>query len=203
MPSHHLPLPSALVITPSYGTPARGPVLVALIPDRQEFVPRSVRCAMITHAKSQSVRSRRLRPSAHDVPLGTYINGIPRLVFGIPAIEIVVVVGQRDHIPGPSLLVKLNERLRIPSRCLPQMTNILVAEDRGVAIMLDVILVIRIALPVHTTRIPVPLLRHTLRIPMSPDSKLRIPKPLGTLVRLQGFPIRHKRSAWNRAFKKT
>ena len=66
-----------------------------------------VRRAVIAHAESQPIRTCNFRPRAYDVPLWTYVNAVPRLMFRVPAIEVVVVSGQRDQILGPARLYSL------------------------------------------------------------------------------------------------
>src|ERR1039457_5327839 len=61
-------------------------------------------------------------------------------------------------------------------------------------VCLDVVVVLGAALYVHAAGVPVSLLRNTLRAPMSPDSELRVAKPVGESVRLQRFPVGPKRS---------
>jgi hypothetical protein len=65
------------------------------------------------------------------------------------------------------------------------MADILVPELRRVAVMLHMILILRHALDIHVSRIPIALLRNTLRAPMSPDAELGIPKPLRATIGFQ------------------
>src|SRR5271157_809734 len=68
------------------------------------------------------------------------------------------------------------------------MTDILISELRGVAIVLDVILILTQTLDVHVPRVPVALLGDTLRAPVRPDAELCVPKPIRTAIRFQGLP---------------
>src|SRR4051794_354185 len=53
------------------------------------------------------------------------------------------------------------------------------------AVGLDVVVVRRIALQIHPPRVPVPLLRDTLRRPVRPYPELRVAEPLGYAVVLR------------------
>src|ERR1019366_2676990 len=107
---------------------------------------------------------------------------------------VAVVIGECDEIPGAGLGVESNQFLGIPVLRPPDMTDIFVAELCGVTVGFDVEVVLRTALNVHASGIPIPLLRNTLRAPMSPDAKLRIAKPIGEPVGSERFPIRPKRT---------
>src|ERR1017187_8018375 len=61
-------------------------------------------------------------------------------------------------------------------------------------VSLDVVVILGAALYVHAAGVPVSLLRNALRAPMSPDSELRVAKPVGEPVRRQRFPIGPKRT---------
>src|SRR5208283_328713 len=56
------------------------------------------------------------------------------------------------------------------------------------------VVVLRAALYVHSAGIPISLLGNALRAPMSPDSELRIAKPVGNSISFQRFPIGPKRT---------
>jgi len=99
-------------------------------------------------------------------------------------------IGQREKILGPGALIQLQQLFRIPILGLPFVNDILEAELGRRPIMLDMVFIIRGPLLIHLPGIPIPVLRLALRAPMRPDAELGIPKPLGNLVVLEGFPRR-------------
>src|SRR5581483_7519029 len=133
---------------------------IALVADREEFIPGAVRSPVITDAETQSIRARDLGPCAHDVALRSNVHAVPRLMLRIPAIEIVVMRRQRDEIFGTGTLVQVYQVLRIPLLRFPEMTDVLVSELRWMAIILYVMLILRLSLDVHVPRIPVTLFGH-------------------------------------------
>src|ERR1022692_1731643 len=68
------------------------------------------------------------------------------------------------------------------------MADVLVSELRRVPVLLDVILILARALYVHIPRVPIALFRDTLRAPMRPYSKLRIPKPVRATIGFERLP---------------
>src|SRR5437867_10352959 len=64
--------------------------LIALVADRKKLIPGAVRCSVIAHSKSQSIGTRNPGPSPNNVALRANVNAIPRLMFRIPAVEVVV-----------------------------------------------------------------------------------------------------------------
>src|ERR1039458_4439597 len=92
---------------------------------------------------------------------------------------------QGDEILRAGPLVKLDERVGVPSLSLPQRAYVLVSELRWMPVFFDVILVLRRTLDVHIPRVPVALFWDTLGTPMCPDPELGIPKPIRALIGLQ------------------
>src|SRR6266702_195419 len=148
---------------------------------------------VIADAKAQSGMACRLGPNAHDVLLRSDVYGVPRMMCGVERVEIVVVIGKRDEVPGARVAIELHQSFGFPGFGLPQMIDFHEPESTGVTVMLDVIFVGRFALLVHQPRIPVALLGDALRAPMRPDSEFRIAKPLGNRVLGERAPARLKR----------
>src|SRR5215813_14800733 len=68
------------------------------------------------------------------------------------------------------------------------------------AVSFDVVVVSRVALYVHSPRVPIALLRHALGRPVRPDAELRVAEPFGDAVVLhERFPGRLERPARDRA----
>ena len=167
---------------------------VAAIPDRHELPPSAPGRAMIRGSELEAVRASGLCPRAHDVLLRPDIHAIPGLVFRVPAIEVVMVVGDRDEVLGAGLGVQPDQLLRFPVLRMPEIADVFVPELRRVPVGLDVVVVLGAALYVHAAGVPIPLLGNALRSPVSPDSELRIAEPVGVLVSLQRFPIGPERA---------
>src|ERR1039457_7113923 len=68
------------------------------------------------------------------------------------------------------------------------MADVFIFELRRVTVLLDVILILTRTLYIHVPRIPIALFRYTLRAPMRPYSKLRIPKPLRATIGFERLP---------------
>ena len=146
------------------------------------FIPLPRAGAVHAHAEPQPVPACGFRPNADDVFLGADIDRVPGLVPRIPAVEIAVVIGQRHEVLGPRPLVEPDQLLGIPLLGLPQVADVLVAELRGVAVVLDMVLVIAAALLVHVEGVPIALFGLALGTPVGPDAEFCVAEPLGALV---------------------
>lgn len=144
---------------------------------------------MVGDPEFQSVRASNLLPRPYDVLFRPDVHAVPRLVFRIPTIEIVVVVAERDEVLGPGFGVEANEFLGIPAFRPPGMTDVFITKLRGVPISLEVVVLLRIALHIHAASTPIALFRNALRTPMNPHSELCVLKPFRVAVSLQRFPI--------------
>src|SRR5882724_760116 len=151
---------------------------------------------VIADAKAESGIARRLGPDAYDVLLGPDVYRVPRMVSGIERVEVVVMIGKRDEVLGTGVTVQLHQSFGFPGVGFPQVIEFHEAETAGMAIVLDVIVVGRLALLIHHPRIPVALLRDALCAPMRPDPEFRIAKPFGDGV-LSGerIPVGLKRGS--------
>src|SRR5664279_5789923 len=87
---------------------------------------------------------------ADDVLLGAGGHGVPaRLVLGVPQVEVIVVNTHGHEVPGAGLLIKLDQVFGVELAAVPGEGDVLDAEYGGVAVSLDVILVLRAVLYVH------------------------------------------------------
>ena len=145
-------------------------------------------------SEPEPLRAGNFFPGADDILSRSDIDAIPRLVFRVPAIEVSMVIGECDEIFGPGPGVEPNQFRGVPVLRPPDMTDVFVPELRRVAVGFDVVVVLRTALNVHASGIPIALLGNTLRAPMSPDAELRIAEPIGEPVGSERFPIRAKRT---------
>src|ERR1039457_2317035 len=81
---------------------------IAFITNRKKLIPRPVRRSVIAHSKTQAIGTGDLGPRAHDVALPAYIGAIPRLMFRIPAVEVIVVSSESNQILGSSTFVQID-----------------------------------------------------------------------------------------------
>src|ERR1039457_2023180 len=79
------------------------------------------------------------------------------------------------------------------------MADIFVSELGRMAVMFYVILILRLALDVHISRVPVPLFGHALRTRVRPDSEFRITRPVRATIGLQRLPKWQERAVRNLA----
>jgi hypothetical protein len=140
----------------------------------------------------------RFLPSAEDVTLRAEFDGVPRLKFRVPEIEVVVVHALADDVAGAGPLVERHQLLRIPLLRLPQPQRVLVAVLARMAEPFQVIFINAVVvvpeLPfryVNPLRIPIAVLTDRLRPPMQPHPDFRLAPPCGGLELVaQRFPVR-------------
>src|SRR5450759_3932126 len=154
----------------------------------RHFVPHPGVRGVNADTESQAVIPRGARPSADQIFLRADFDGVPRLIFAIEVIEIVVMVGQCAEILRPRPLVQADEFVGVPVLCFPLMDHVLESEFGRMTVMFQVELVIRIAFDVHTAGVPVAVLRLALRTPVSPNPEFGVAVPLWRLILLQRFP---------------
>ena len=147
---------------------------------------------MFGDAEPQAVFLGRLLPVAHHVALGTHVDRVPLVQLRVPQEEIVVVRAHADEILRPGLLVELHEAVGVPLLGLPERNDVLVAELRRMAVVLQVVLVMAAALVVHAAGVPVAVHRHGLRPPVRPDAELGVAEPVGALILLERLHRRLK-----------
>ena len=179
-------------------TDARERAFAVVAVGRLEPMP-SVR-RMIADAETQAVSAGDFRPGAHDVFFGADVDGVPRVVAGVVAIEIVVVIGKRDEVFRAGADVKPHQFLRLPTFGPPEMVDLHEPGLRRVAVGFEMMFVLGMALEIHLPRIPVALLGHALGRPMRPDAELRVPKPFRAAVIFgKRIPGRLERTGHGRA----
>ncbi len=144
---------------------------------------------MYGDAESQSSACAPLPPmcskqgtAGYDIPMRTNGCCIPRLVFRIPRIEVVVMIRERHENPRACLLVSRDQLVGVPIQQCPLCAEVLVSKARCRAIMVEVILVLPLSFNVHVARVPVTSLGYALRSPVRPDSELGIAIPVRSFV---------------------
>ena len=163
------------------------------------FIPAPGAPGVNAHRKAQTVFARRRRPAADQIFLRPDGDGIPRLVFGIEQVEVVVMDGQRHEILRAVFFVERQQLVGVKVRRLPDMNDVLEAVGGRMAVFQEVRFVIGAALDIHAARIPVAVFRLALRPPVRPDAELRVAEPVGRLImRRQGFPRRLERAGGDR-----
>ncbi len=116
------------------------------------------------------------------------------MVLGIIGVEIVVVAGQLHEILGAGLFIQPDQALRIPAIDLPGVDDVHEAELGRMAVGLDVVVVIFVALDIHLAAVPVAALGRALRSPMRPDAELGVAKPVRCrVIGLERLPRRRER----------
>src|SRR6516164_3603072 len=120
------------------------------------------------------------------------IYRIPRLIPGVPVVKVVMVNGQRHEVLRPGPFVKRQQLVRVPVLRLPFMDDVLETKVLRRTVVLEMKSILRGVGDIHQTRVPVAVLRFTLRSPVRPDAELRVAEPLGALVLLQRFPAGRK-----------
>src|ERR1035437_6032679 len=125
---------------------------------------------------------------ADDVLLRSGGHGIPaRLVLGVPQVEVIVVHSHGHEVFGAGLFIKLDQVIGVELAAVPGQADVLEADLGGVAVGLDVILVLRAVLHVHVTRVPIAEFGGGLRSPMGPHAEFVIAEPLGNAVLFERF----------------
>ena len=143
---------------------------------------------MLADGELQAVLAGRGGEEADDILLRAGGDRVPaRLVFGVPQVEVVVVDAHRHEVFRAGLLVELDQVVGVEIAAVPGEGDVLEAELGGVAVVLDVVLVLRAVLHVHVARVPIAELGGGLRSPMGPHAELVVAEPLGNAVLLERF----------------
>src|SRR5581483_10117533 len=140
-------------------------------------------------------------PGADDVLHRTELGGVPVVVAGAEAVEIVVMAGERHEVLRAGFLVEVEEIFGAPGVGLPHGVDVFEADFGGVAVGLDVEVVHRVALDVHPAGVPVALLGDALGGPVRPHAELGVAEPVWDFVlRTEGVPCGLKGAFGEAAF---
>ena len=101
------------------------------------FIPGPGMVGMKGDAEWQTVLLGSLGPPLYEVALRSDVHRVPLLVFGIPKVEVVMMVAEHKEILRPEAFVSLDEFVGIPFLCLEQGQDILEAHLRRMAIVLQ------------------------------------------------------------------
>ncbi len=140
---------------------------------------------MLGDAESQAQLLRGLLPVADDVTVRSHLHGVPFVVSGVPEVEVVMMDAHAHEVARAGLLVHGHQAIGVPFLGLPERDDILVTQLRGMTVMLEVILVLRMSLDVEMPGVPVAEHGHGLRPPVSPDAQFRVTKPVRILILLE------------------
>ena len=138
--------------------------------------------AMHGDGEFQTSCARGFFPITNNVALWPDSYGIPRLIFGIPAIEVVMMVGECHEILRASPLVESHHFFRIPVLCMPERIDVLESELTRMPIAGGMEEIIGTPFVIHILSIPVAHFRYALRRPVGPDAELRIAEPCWALI---------------------
>jgi hypothetical protein len=117
-------------------------------------------------------------PDADDVLLGAGGCGVPAwLVSGVPHVEVVVVDAHGEEVLCAGFDVEVHEVFGIPAGGFELGDEVFVADFGGVAVGLDVVVVLSGALHVHVAGVPVAVFDGGLRSPVGPDAELGVGEP--------------------------
>jgi hypothetical protein len=120
-----------------------------------------------------------LAVDADDVFLRADLDGVPVVEAGVVVVEVVVVVGQRGEVLGPGGDVEIHQLFGLPVLGLPEVVDLHPSDLGGMAVVLQVMVVLAVALDVHVAGIPVSLLWDALGGPVVPDAELGVAEPVG------------------------
>src|SRR5580658_4870302 len=107
------------------------PLLIGAV---RSLEPPPVAPLVHSHAETQSLAACRGGPLSHYIAMRPVILCIPRLVFRVPCVESIMMIGQRNKKPRPGILVVLDHRLGFPIKQRPLRGQVLVSEPRGMAV---------------------------------------------------------------------
>ena len=147
-----------------------------------ELEPGEAGAEVFGHAEPQAVFLRGFLPIADHVALGPHVGGVPLVELRVPEEEIVVMGAHADEVTGAGFLVERHQPLGVPFLGLPEGDNVLVAVGRGVAVGFEVVLVYLVSRQIQPPGIPISHHRHGLGSPVRPNTELRVPKPLRTMI---------------------
>src|SRR5579875_1946996 len=137
------------------------------------------------------------RPRPDHIPMRAEVDRIPRMMFRIPGVKTIVMIGHRHEKLGARAHVQVHQLRRVPIQSRPLGAEVFVAETgrRPVVSKLKAILPTRKSaipelqlLQVHIACVPIAVFGNTLRTPVVPDPELRVSIPFRTFVLKQRFP---------------
>ncbi len=137
---------------------------------------------MVGDGDTQASLAGEFRVDADDVLLRADLYRVPVVEAGVVVVEVVVVIGERGKVFRSGRNVHVHQLVGLPVLGLPEIVDLHPADLGGMAVGLQVVVVLAIALDVHVAGVPVALLGHALRGPVVPDSELGVAEPVGRLI---------------------
>src|ERR1700761_4700144 len=111
---------------------------------------------MFADSKAESTFASSRSPGSYDVALRSCRNRIPPgLMFRVPHVEVVVVDSHGEEVFCTGFDVEIHEVVGVPAGSFELRNQIFVANFGGMAVGLDVVVVLVSALDVHVARIPI------------------------------------------------
>ena len=101
----------------------------------------------------------------------------------------------RDVVLRSRLFIEAHQIVGVEFVGLPGLDHIHKARLRRMAVVFQVVLVLRLALDIHAPRIPVAILGRGLRPPVVPHAELGVGKPVRHVVRSERFARSFERTA--------
>ena len=147
---------------------------------------------MFADAKWQSAAFRSLLPQRDNVFFRPYPYAVHLVQAGIIVKKMIVVHRLSDKIPGARFHIFVHQPFRIKAFRFPQGTDVLISELRRMAVMPQMVQVLRSPLDIHISGIPVSAHGHALRAPMTPDAQFCVPEPIGIGMSRQRCKSRFK-----------
>ena len=130
-----------------------------------------------------------LQQIAQHVPMGAHFEGVPAGQLRAVHLKAVVMFGHRNDVLRPGLLEQLHPFRRVKLFHGQLRNEALVTMFPMVAVMLQMVFVLRAALNVHIPGIPVMIGRNGKRAPVQKNAQPFFPIPRGQGAGCDGFPL--------------
>ncbi len=137
-------------------------------------------------AEAQAGLQGRIPPKADDVLVRPVVYGVPLVIGGIEAIDVVVMRGEGDDILCAAALYFATRASGSKFSGFPGLDDVDVADLGGMAVMFEVPFVFAAALGPHVVCVVVANARDGVGSPMGPDAELGVLEPLRALVGFEG-----------------
>ena len=98
---------------------------------------------MLTDAKRHVMTVRSRFPQGQNVLMRAYVDAVHAVDFGVVVEEMVMMCALRHEIAGAGLIVSVHQRFRVEGLSLPQFAQILVAEFGRMAVMPQMVFILR------------------------------------------------------------
>ena len=137
---------------------------------------------VLRHTEGQVILLCCRLPHTADILVRSHLHRIEPVKLRRIVKEMVMMRRLRHKIARAGLIILFHECIRVKVLSLPQSADVLISKLGRMPVMPQVILILVRSLNVHVSGIPVAEHRNRLRSPVTPDTELYIPKPVGTLM---------------------